>query len=136
MFQGPFWIFLFLSVGAASLFGFLAVAAWSEARRQERESYYRNDMLKKLAEMQTSGAAAALEYLNTERQAAAIRRVQKQREGFALGGLINAAVGIGLMVFLRAIVHDEPVFYVGLIPTLIGIALLIYTYLLAPKTVG
>jgi hypothetical protein len=136
MFQGPFWIFLFLSVGAASLFGFLAVAAWSEARRQERESYYKNDMLKKLAEMQTSGAAAALEYLNTERQAAAIRRVQKQREGFALGGLINAAVGIGLMVFLRAIVHDEPVFYVGLIPTLIGVALLIYTYLLAPKTAG
>ena len=50
-FQGPFWIAIFLSVGAASLFGFLAVAAWSEARRQERESYYKNDMLKKLAEI-------------------------------------------------------------------------------------
>jgi uncharacterized membrane protein (GlpM family) len=47
--------------------------------------------------------------------------------------LITAAVGIGVMVFLRAINHDEPVYLVGIIPLLIGFALLLYGYFLAPK---
>ena len=37
------------------------------------------------------------------------------------------------MIFLRAIERDEPVYLVGLIPGLIGVALLAYGYLLAPK---
>jgi hypothetical protein len=38
------------------------------------------------------------------------------------------------MVLLKAIVHDEPgVYLVGLIPLLVGLALLIYSYVLAPK---
>jgi hypothetical protein len=133
MFQGPFWLFAFLSVGAASLFGFLAVAAYSEARRQERESYYKSDMLKKLAEMQTSGAAAALEYLREQQQARLAGQAEKKREGYLLGGLMTSAVGIGLMIFLRAIVHAEPVYLVGLIPTFIGVAMLVYIYALAPR---
>jgi hypothetical protein len=133
MFQGPFWLFAFLSVGAAALFGFLAVAAYSEARRQERESYYKSDMLKKLAEMQTSGAAAALEYLREQQQAKLAGQAEKKREGYLLGGLITSAVGIGLMIFLRAIVHAEPVYLVGLIPTLIGVSMLVYIYALAPR---
>ena len=102
-------LFIFLSVGALSLFGFLAVASYSEARRQERDSYYRNDMLKKLAESQSPAAAATL------------------------GGMINLAIGIGLLVFLHAVVRNTPAFYVGLIPGLIGVALLLYHYLLAPR---
>jgi hypothetical protein len=132
MFAGPFWIFLFLSVGAAALFGFLAVAAWSGARQQERESYYKNDMLKKLAETETTGAAAALQYLRDEREAKEARSSLKKHEGYVLGGLINTAIGVALMIFLHAIVHDEPVFYVGLIPGLIGVVLLLYAYLPLP----
>jgi Flp pilus assembly protein TadB len=133
MFQGPFWLFFFLSVGAASLFAFLAVAAYTESRRRERESYYKNDMLKKIAESQSSAAAATIEYLREEQQAIAARRIQKQREGYSLGGLVTAAVGIGLMVFLRAIVHGESVYLVGMIPLLIGLALLAHVYLFAFK---
>src|ERR1700744_2872224 len=103
MFQGPFPLFLFLCVGAASLFAFLAVAAYSESRRRERESYYKNDMLKKIAESQSSAAVATIEYLREEQQASVLRRVQKQRESYSLGGLITAATGVGLMVFLHAI---------------------------------
>ncbi len=132
-FQGPFWIFIFLSVGAASLFGFLAVAAYSEARRQERESYYKSDMLKRLAEMQTSGALTALEYLREQQQAKLVKQAEQKREGYALGGLITSFVGIGLMIFLWEIVLSTPVYLVGLIPTLIGVAMLIYIYVLAPS---
>jgi hypothetical protein len=38
------------------------------------------------------------------------------------------------MVFLKALMRDEPAIYlVGLIPLLIGAALLVYSYVLAPK---
>jgi Flp pilus assembly protein TadB len=136
MFQGPFWLFFFLSVGTASLFGFLAVASWSESRRRERESYYKNDMLKKIAESQSSAAVATIEYLRDEQKAAALRNAQKKREEYSLFGLITAAIGIGLMVFLRAIVHDEPVYLVGMMPLLIGLALLAHAYLFTGKSIA
>ncbi|HEX3436926.1 MAG TPA: DUF6249 domain-containing protein [Pseudacidobacterium sp.] len=136
MFTPEVFIFIFLSVGALSLFGFLAVASYSEARRQERDSYYKNDMLKKIAESQSSSAIQTLEYLREQEQSAAMRRAQKKHEGYVLGGLINIAVGIGLMVFLHAVTRDNPVFYVGMIPGLVGAALLAYAYLLMPPNRG
>ena len=50
-----------------------------------------------------------------------------------LGGLTTSAVGVGLIIFLRAIATREPAYLVGLIPLLVGLALLIYSYVLAPK---
>jgi hypothetical protein len=38
-----------------------------------------------------------------------------------------------LMPFLRIIVPDVPVYLVGLIPLLVGVSLLTYSYALAPK---
>ena len=38
-------------VGSIALFSFLAVAAWSDARRKEREAYYTSETLKKIAEI-------------------------------------------------------------------------------------
>jgi uncharacterized membrane protein (GlpM family) len=52
-----------------------------------------------------------------------------------LGGLITAVVGIGVMALLRGLVSDEPVYLAGLIPLLVGLAVLTYTFLLAPKEV-
>ncbi len=132
--EGPFMMFAFLSVGAVALFGFLAVAAWAGSRQQERESYYRNDMLKKIAESDTSSAAATIAYLQEKERSTEMKREAKKREGYSLGGLINIAVGISLMAFLTAIVHDNPAIgLVGLIPFLIGIALLVHAYLWSPK---
>jgi hypothetical protein len=117
-------------VGSIALFSFLAVASWSDARRKEREAYYRSEMLKKLAETSGEGARAAIELLHAEERTAAIKR----REGIKLGGLITLAVGIALMVFLRYAAQDDPgAYFVGLIPALIGAALLVYTYVLAVK---
>lgn len=117
-------------VGSIALFSFLGVAAWSDARRKEREAYYQGETLKKIAESSGEGAKAAMEMLH-ERERNELRR---RREGLRLGGLVTAAVGIGVMVLLKAIVHDEPgVYLVGLIPLLVGAALLTYSYVLAPK---
>ena len=116
-------------VGSIALFSFLSVAAWSDARRREREEYYRNETLKKIAESSGEGAKAAIELLREQNQNVTRRRL----EGMKLGGLITAVVGIGVMVLLRGIANDEPVYLAGLIPLLIGLALLLYTFVLAPK---
>ncbi len=116
-------------VGSIALFSFLAVASWSDARRKERETYYKSETLKKIAESSGEGAKAAIELMREEEKGAAKRRL----EGMKLGGLITAGVGIGVMALLRGLVHDEPVYLVGLIPFLVGAVLMFYGFFLAPK---
>lgn len=115
--------------GAFALFGFLAVASWADARRREREAFYRSETLKKIAETETEGANSAIELIREQERSAAKAR----REGQKLAGLITLSVGAGLMVFLRTVQHDQPAYMAGVIPLLIGAALMIYAYVLAPK---
>jgi len=124
-------MFMFLSIAAIALFSFVAVATWSAERRREREAYYKSETLKKIAESQSPGGASALELLREQERIAARRR----REGQKLGGLITAAVGLGMMIFLAGVGRNdpEPAYLVGLIPLLIGAVLLLYGYFLAPK---
>lgn len=116
-------------VGSIALFSFLGVATWSDARRREREAYYTAEALKKIAESSGDGAKSAVEYLREQNRNAIRRRM----EGLKLGGLITAAVGIGLTVLLHGLAHDEPVYLVGVIPLLVGLALLAYVFLMPPK---
>jgi len=164
------------AIAAIAAFSAVAIGSWAAERRKEREAFYRNEAIKKIAEMQgntpepvlqvlrealrpkpespwasaawgpramraryqsetiqriadTQGSAAALEYMLDDRRKAE----RRQREGLKLGGMITTGVGVGLFVFLRAIVPDEPVYLVGIIPFLVGAALLIYAYFMAPN---
>lgn len=112
-------VFGFLAVGAIALFTMISITAWSDARRKEREAYYKNDMLKKVAESQGPGAASALELLREEHRLATVQR----KQGLKTGGLIVAAAGLGLLIFLHALIHDAPIYLVGLMVLLIGAAL-------------
>ena len=118
-------LFGFLAVGAIALFSFVSVAVWSDARRKERESYYKNDMLKKVAESAQPGANAALDLLHAENRIA----IAQRQQGLKIGGLVLSAVGIGLLVFLRALIRDEPIFLVGFMVFLMGAALFGSSYL-------
>src|SRR5579862_5520024 len=133
MYLVPAYIFGFLSVGAIALFGFLTVATWAGARQQERESYYKNDMLKKLAESDTQSAAATLAYLQEKERAAEAKSLEKKREGYLVGGLVNIGIGVALIIFLAQISHNRAVGMVGLIPALTGMALLISAFLVVPR---
>jgi len=119
-------------VGSIAVFSFLTVTIWSDARRKEREAYYKSETLKKIAESSGEGARGAIELIREQQTSSAKRRL----EGMKLGGLITAVVGIGVMALLHGLVRDEPVYLAGLIPLLVGAALLTYTFLLAPKEVG
>jgi len=114
-------VFVWLSIVSIALFTFLGVAVWTGTRAEERKLYYKNDLLKKIAESPEASGAAALQYLREQHRMAQ----EKRRGGLQLGGLITAAIGVGTMIFLLAMVH-QPVFFVGLIPLLIGAVLFFY----------
>ena len=118
-----------LMIGIVALFSFLAVAKWSDNRRREREAYYKNETVRKVMEMPGATPATVQEFVR-EQQAIAD---QRRREGLKLGGLITIAAGVGIIVFL--IGKPGPrIFTIGAIPLLVGIALMVYAYFLAPRT--
>ena len=118
------------TIGIMALFVvFIPLTSWIESQRKEREAFYRAETMRRLSESSGEGAKAAIELLREQSR----QEQMKKREGMKIGGLINLAVGVALMIFLRALVREEPVFLCGLIPGLIGVALLTYSLLLAPK---
>jgi hypothetical protein len=56
----------------------------------------------------------------------------KRRQGVLLGGMINIGVGAALVIFLRALIGNDPVYLCGLIPGFIGAAMLTYALFVAP----
>jgi len=127
-------LFIFLAIGSMALFSFLAVATWSGERRREREAYYRAETAKRIAESQGTGNSA-IEFLREEERIAAHRHT----EGMKLGGLITLAVGIGICIALKGITQGNGdsnpnfAYAVGAIPGLIGLAMLVYAYVLGPE---
>ena len=109
------------------MFSFLAVASWSNARLKERESFYKSETLKRLSEHSGPGAAAALELLREENRVLAIQRQASLREG----GLVTASVGLGLLIFLRALVPQQAAISLcSLVVLLPGFALIVSPYTL------
>jgi hypothetical protein len=122
-------VFVFLAIGAIALFTFLSVATWAGTRQAEREAYYKADMMKKIAEL-GGERNPALEYLREQERI----KAAKQLAGIKLGGLINIAVGLGLIPLLAWLVPGKALGAVGLIPLFIGVAMLVYAFWLAPKS--
>ena len=124
-----FGLWMFLSIGAVALFVvFIPLTSWIDSQRKEREAFYKAETFRRLAESSSDSAKAAIDLLREQIADGA----RKKREGMKIGGLINIGVGVALMIFLRALVHDAPVYLCGLIPGLIGVALLTYALFLAP----
>lgn len=121
------------AVAMVTVFSLVAILGWAGSRRQEREAYYRTDLLKQVA-TQPGPAADRVVDLLREDECKAERR---WREGLKLGGLITTVVGIGIMVFLGMVVDEhEPIYLVGLIPLLVGVTMVFYSCVLAPRDGG
>jgi len=123
-------MWMFLSIGAVALFVvFIPTVTFLDNRRKEREAFYKADTIRRLTESSGEGAKAAIDLLREEDR---LKRM-KTLEGLKIGGLINLAVGVALLIFLRALIGNQPVYLCGLIPGFIGIAMLCYALFLAPK---
>ncbi|MGD0829583.1 MAG: hypothetical protein ABR907_01485 [Terracidiphilus sp.] len=136
-------LFAFLSIGAVALFVFfLPLVTWIDRRHKEREAFYKAETLRRITEASGEGAKAAIEMLQENEN---VKRL-KAREGLKVGGLINIGVGVGLMIFLHALLGGGggsvnnggtgSIYLCGLIPGLIGVAMLVYVYLLASPLNG
>jgi hypothetical protein len=121
-------LFFFLAIGAIALFTFLSVATWTGTRAAEREAYYKAEMMKKIAEA-GGDSNPALEYLREQERIKAAKRLG----GLKLGGLVNTGIGLGLMIFLKALVPWAPIYLAGTIVLFIGLALLAYAFWFVPK---
>jgi DNA integrity scanning protein DisA with diadenylate cyclase activity len=118
---------MFLSVGAVALFVvFIPTVTFLDSRRKEREAFYKADTFRRMAEASGEGAKAAVELLREEERI----KARKSLEGMKIGGLVTLAVGVALVILLWS-QHDRS-YLVGLIPGLIGAALLSYALFLAP----
>lgn len=117
-------------MGIIGVFSFLAVSVWVDGRKKEREAFYKSETLRRITETAGDGAKAAMDLLREESR---LERIKK-REGLKIGGLICVAVGLGTVFFLHAMTKTDPgaPYLVGLIPGLIGVALLVYVFFMAP----
>jgi hypothetical protein len=124
---GSFGLWAFLSVGAVALFAvFLPFTTYLESRRKEREAFYKADTLRRVSEASGDAGKMSIEFLREQNRLVRIQTI----EGLKIGGLIMTAVGIGVVALLWALAgHDVAV--CGVIPALIGLAMLAYVYFLA-----
>ncbi len=109
------------------VFAFVIVIHWVDMQRKERESFYKAETVRRVTEASGEGAKAALELM---RQDERLKRI-KVREGMKIGGLVNIGVGVGLLIFLRALLPGTAIYLCGLIPGFIGVGFLLYVYVLA-----
>ena len=120
-------LFVFLAIGAISLFTFLSVATRAGAQQAERAAFYKAKMLKRITEI-GGQADAALTFLREKDRIG----TRKRMAAFKIAGVVNIGLGLGLMLLLHGLVQNAT-YLVGTIPLFIGVALLVYAYLLSPK---
>jgi hypothetical protein len=116
------------SVIMISIFTFVTVAAWAEQRRREREAFYRSEVLKKLADSTGGQVQQVIELMREQEH----NEERRRREGGRLAGVIVTGVGLGMSAML-ALLAPGKIWGIGLIPLLVGLALLLYNYGLAPR---
>jgi hypothetical protein len=130
--DSAFWIggAVQISVFFVALFSFLILGHWFKYRNQEREAFYKSEILRRITEASGEGAKAAIDLLREDDR---LKRI-KARESMKISGSVCIAVGIGLTVLFPPLgqVNPHPPFLIGVIPGLIGVALLIYVYFMAP----
>lgn len=111
-------------VGVVAVFTFVAIAAWSDNRRKERETFHRHETYRRMLEQPGESAADVLALMRQEEA----QRQRQKIEGIRLGGMITTVVGIAVMIFFYFLTDETPVYLIGIIPLLIGLVLTIYGF--------
>jgi Flp pilus assembly protein TadB len=124
-----FWIVP--AVAIVAVFTLVTVTTWSDSRRQERESFHRHELFRQMLERQGASVEEVRgAIVDLMREEETLRR-RKQADGEKLGGLITAAVGISLGIFLYFLAPGRPIFLFGGIPLAVGLMLLVHSLMIS-----
>ena len=129
-------LFLFLAATVVSTFAFVSIVAWVGTQAEERKTRDRLALLKTLAEHPSESATRVLDMMREEETRKAERKDREERRGFLAGGLVCIATGIGLSVMMVALSPNEGVWTVGLMVSLIGVALVPFGLLRGSRAKG
>ena len=122
-----FGLWMFLSVSTVALFAvFIPLVTFIKSRQEEREAFYKAETIRRIAAAPGDGAKATIDLLHAESRIG----LAKTREALKIAGIINVGVGVGLIPFLGALVNWN-VALCGLIPACVGMAMLVYVFVLA-----
>lgn len=127
--------FTFIGLAVVSFFAFVTISHWISTVAAERRDRERLGVLKKVAE-QPPEIGDRLRELLREEDARVERRSKRRarrarREGLQ-GGVVVLAVGIGISVFLRALVPNRPVWTLGIMIMLVGAVIASFALFEAP----
>lgn len=118
------------------VFAWTSVTYWISARAAERRMRERYALLKHLSERPAESVQLVLDQLRQDDAHEAERLRAKAlvlRRGKLEGSFVLLAVGAALALFLYYLVPDKPLWMIGLMPLLIGVVLVISTWLETPK---
>ena len=103
-------------------FCMISVVVWAESRRKEREAFHQHQTYQKMLDS-SSSADTVVAFIQD--QADRQRRDQEREKirGLKMGGVITAAVGVALTVFLFGVAPGVPVYLMGLFPLGVGLAI-------------
>ena len=115
--------------------------AWADARKKEREAFYRSEVRKKLIEQWGGTNSEQLrELLRDDSRHSELRQLcdlahedrppdpRRRRERLLLAGLVTSALGAGLVIALNLMPTGSRIAYIGIVPILVGVALLIHAF--------
>lgn len=122
-------MWIFLAAGAVALFAFLSVGAWAGAQSADRQTRDRYALLKTVAEQPGENAARVLEMLRQEDEERRLKKLRDERKGWIDGGFVLIAVGTGIGLMLQILSDESRIWSVGLIPFLLGVALVLIGFL-------
>ena len=126
-------------IAIIALFTLLSIATWTNARKKEREAFYRSEVRKKLIENWSGeNAEQLLKLMREQSKSPELHQwlnlaedesdnPRRRRERLLLAGLITTAIGGGTLIFLKTMPEAVEASNVGLIPLFVGLAILIYS---------
>ena len=103
------------------LFAFLAVSAWTSSQRDQREIQWRYELYQRMLEHPGPVADEIRARLDRDAERRQADEVADKRTG----GVVVLAVGIGLGTALYYLVPGKPIYFVSLVPGLVGVLLLL-----------
>lgn len=120
-----FWLFLAATVVASLTF--VTVIVWAEARRKERQEFYRFEFRKRLVEAGKMDAASFASLVRYEHELV----MRQSREKVLVAAFVIGGIGVGTCIGLQFV--GNSIWMVGLIPVSLGLSMLVYGLFFAAK---